>query len=54
MIDQSLTDIGAAMCRSIEVMSKSLQSAANSGIQNQNLFYQQDRPQFILGPFQRC
>ena len=51
MRSQSLTDIGAAKCRSIEVMSQSLQSAANSNIQNQNLLYQQDRQQFIPGPF---
>ena len=51
MIDQSLTDIGAAMSRSTEVMSQTLQSAANSNFQNQSLFYQQDRQQFIPGPF---
>ena len=39
------------MCRSIEVISQSLQSAANSYIQNQNLFHQQDRQQFIPGSF---
>ena len=39
------------MCRSIEVMSQSLQSAANSNIQNQNLFYQQDCHHFIPEPF---
>ena len=36
VIGESSTDIGAAMCRSIEVMSQSLQSAANLNIQNQN------------------
>ena len=51
MIGQSLTDIAAAMCRSIEDMSQPLQSAANTNIQNQNLLYQQDRQQFIPGPF---
>ena len=51
VIGQSLTDIGAATSRSIEVMSQSLQSAVNSNIYNKNLFYQQDRQQFIPGPF---
>ena len=51
VIGQSLINIGAAMCRSIEVMSQSLQSAANSNIQNQNSFYQQGRQQFILRAF---
>ena len=51
MICQSLTDTGAAICRSIEVMSQSLQSAANSNMQDQNLFYKQDCQQFIPGPF---
>ena len=39
------------MCCSTEVMSQSLQSAANSNIQNKNLFYQQNCQQFIPGPF---